>query len=165
MGLCSLLVSLCGLRQPSPVVYRFYDRANIIGIPPRGIKPTDTSQDPCCQCPQQATANTYLLRRPSNSQRQVWSVSCGVTAPFRWVLVHTRYSLCPPPRVSVSLSPVEVLRSNSAVLQSQISTPQHTFTQDVLGHSNRDDKSSSHDYVTVLWVDGECRKTTKEISA
>ena len=96
VGLCSLLVSLCGLRQPSPVVYRFYDRANIIGIPPRGIKPTDTSQDPCCQCPQQATANTYLLRRPSNSQRQVWSVSCGVTAPFRWVLVHTRYSLCPP---------------------------------------------------------------------
>ena len=24
------------------------------------------------------------------------SVSCGVTAPFSWVLVHTRFSLCPP---------------------------------------------------------------------
>ena len=24
------------------------------------------------------------------------SVSCGVTAPFSWVLVHTRYSVCPP---------------------------------------------------------------------
>ena len=27
------------------------------------------------------------------------SVSCGVTAPFSWVLVHTRFCLCPP-RVS-----------------------------------------------------------------
>ena len=26
---------------------------------------------------------------------QVWSVSCGVTAPFSWVLVHTRFCLCP----------------------------------------------------------------------
>ena len=24
------------------------------------------------------------------------SVSCGVTAPFSWALVHTRFSLCPP---------------------------------------------------------------------
>ena len=24
------------------------------------------------------------------------SVSCGVIAPFSWVLVHTRFSLCPP---------------------------------------------------------------------
>ena len=24
------------------------------------------------------------------------SVSCGVTAPFSWVLVHTRFCLCPP---------------------------------------------------------------------
>ena len=24
------------------------------------------------------------------------SVSCGVTAPFSWVLVHTRFYLCPP---------------------------------------------------------------------
>ena len=23
-------------------------------------------------------------------------VSCGVTAPFSWVLVHTRFCLCPP---------------------------------------------------------------------
>ena len=29
------------------------------------------------------------------------SVSCGVTAPFSWVLVCTRFCLCPP-RVSVS---------------------------------------------------------------
>ena len=24
------------------------------------------------------------------------SVSCGVTAPFSWVLVHTKFCLCPP---------------------------------------------------------------------
>ena len=24
------------------------------------------------------------------------SVSCGVTAPFPWILVHTRFCLCPP---------------------------------------------------------------------
>ena len=24
------------------------------------------------------------------------SVSCGVTAPFSWVLLHTRFCLCPP---------------------------------------------------------------------
>ena len=26
------------------------------------------------------------------------SVSCGVTAPFSWVLVHTKFCLCPPKR-------------------------------------------------------------------
>ena len=36
------------------------------------------------------------------------SVSCGVTVPFPWVLVHTRFCLCPP-RVSVLPSPMEVL--------------------------------------------------------
>ena len=41
------------------------------------------------------------------------SVSCGVTAPFFWVLVHTSFCLCPP-RVCFP-SPVEVLIS----LQSQ----------------------------------------------
>ena len=31
------------------------------------------------------------------------SVSCGVTAPFFWVLVHTRFCLCPPESVSPGL--------------------------------------------------------------
>ena len=35
------------------------------------------------------------------------SVSCGVTAPFSWLLVCTRFCLCPP-RVCIP-SPVEVL--------------------------------------------------------
>ena len=35
------------------------------------------------------------------------SVSCGVAAPFFWVLVYTRFCLCPP--AVCFLSPVEVL--------------------------------------------------------
>ena len=56
----------------------------------------------CMQCPQ-------LGSRPPlthTSSGDAWtlmgrsgSVSCGVTAPFSWVLVHTRFCLCPP-RVS-----------------------------------------------------------------
>ena len=53
----------------------------------------------CCpQCPQSC-------RRPLPtrvSARDSWtlmansgSVSCGITAPFSWVLVHTRFHLCP----------------------------------------------------------------------
>ena len=46
------------------------------------------------------------------------SVSCGVTAPFSWVLVHTKFCLCPP---SVCFpSSVEVLESNPTGLQSHI---------------------------------------------
>ena len=35
---------------------------------------------------------TPLLETPGHSG----SVSCGVTAPFSWVLVHTKFCLCPP---------------------------------------------------------------------
>ena len=46
------------------------------------------------------------------------SVSCGVTAPFSCILVHTRFCLCPP---SVCFpSPVEFLQSNPTGLQSRI---------------------------------------------
>ena len=31
------------------------------------------------------------------------SVSCGVTAPFSWVLVHTSFCLCPPESISLVL--------------------------------------------------------------
>ena len=55
---------------------------------------------PCCtQCPQ--PCSRPLLTHTST--RDSWtlmgkslSVSCGVTAPFSWVLVHTRFGLCPP---------------------------------------------------------------------
>ena len=53
----------------------------------------------CTQCPQ--TCSRPLLTHACT--RDSWtlmgmsgSVSCGVTAPFSWVLVHTRFCLCPP---------------------------------------------------------------------
>ena len=75
----------------------------------------------CIQCP-------WPCSRPLSthaSSGDFWtltaksgSVSGGITAPFSWVLVLTRFCLCPP---SVSFpSPVEVLLSNPTGLQSQI---------------------------------------------
>ena len=53
----------------------------------------------CTQCPQLCSRLLPTLA----STRDSWtltgksgSVSCGVTAPFSWVLVHTRFCLCPP---------------------------------------------------------------------
>ena len=76
----------------------------------------------CIQCP-------WLLSRlllTHTSAGDCWtltgksdSVSCGNTAPFSWLMVHTRFYLCPP-RVCF-LSPVEVLSSNPTGLQNQIS--------------------------------------------
>ena len=45
------------------------------------------------------------------------SVSCGVTAPFSWILVCTRFCLCPP--IDCFSSPMYVLSSNPTGLQSQ----------------------------------------------
>ena len=51
------------------------------------------------QCPQScsrpppthtSTGDSWTLTGKSGS------LSCGVTAPFSWVLVHTRFCLCPP---------------------------------------------------------------------
>ena len=47
------------------------------------------------------------------------SVSCGVTAPFPWILVHTRFCFFSP-RVPAFPSPVEFLESNLSVPQCQI---------------------------------------------
>ena len=54
------------------------------------------------QCPQPCSRPTLTYA----STRDSWtlpgksgSVSCGATEPFSWVLVHTRFRLCPP-RVS-----------------------------------------------------------------
>ena len=44
---------------------------------------------------QQDTTNPCLQWRLLDTHRQVWSVSCGVTAPFSWAL-GTRFCLCPP---------------------------------------------------------------------
>ena len=50
---------------------------------------------------------TRLLETPGRSWESSGAVSCEATAPFSWVLVHTRFCLCPP-RVC-SPSPVWVL--------------------------------------------------------
>ena len=62
-------------------------------------------------------ARTIVSRRPLEAQASAgasWaltgksgSVSCGVTFPFSWVLLHTRFCLCSP-RVYFP-SPVEAL--------------------------------------------------------
>ena len=45
---------------------------------------------------QQATADICHRWRLLDTHGQVWvSLSCGVTAPFSWVLVCTRFCLCP----------------------------------------------------------------------
>ena len=48
----------------------------------------------CTQCPQ--PCSTPLPTHTSTLTGKSGSVSCGVTAPFSWVLVHTRFCLCPP---------------------------------------------------------------------
>ena len=45
---------------------------------------------------QQATIDLHLCWRLQDTQGKSGWVSCGVTAPFSWVLVHTRFCLCPP---------------------------------------------------------------------
>ena len=47
--------------------------------------------------PQQATVDPHLCRRLLDTLTgKSGSVSCGDTAPFSWLLVHTRFYLCPP---------------------------------------------------------------------
>ena len=55
--------------------------------------PRRTFQDCCCQCPCPFGKLLLIHASPADS---FGSVSCGVTAPFFWVLVSTRFYLCPP---------------------------------------------------------------------
>ena len=59
---------------------------------------------------QQATADLLLCQGLLDNHWQVWSVSCGVTAPFSWVLVHTRF--CPSPSRVYFSSPVSAFTLN-----------------------------------------------------
>ena len=58
---------------------------------------------PCLQCCTQCTQPCSRPLPTSTSTRDSWTltgksgpVSCGVTTPLSWVLVHTRFCLCPP---------------------------------------------------------------------
>ena len=62
---------------------------------------------PCSRPPLTHVSNgdSWMLRGKSGS------VSCGVTAPFSWVLVHTRFCLCPR-----SLFPHSCVSSGSSMV-------------------------------------------------
>jgi len=59
---------------------------------------------PCCtQCPRLCSRPPLTYASATDSWTLMGmsgSVSCGVTAPFFWVLVHTRFCLCPPESIS-----------------------------------------------------------------
>ena len=61
--------------------------------------PRGTFPDCCCQClhpcgePLQTQSS---IGDPPTLAGSFSSVSCGVTFPFPWVLVHARFCLCPP---------------------------------------------------------------------
>ena len=60
--------------------------------------PRCISQDWCCLCSHSMAGHcqpTLLQETPKHSGNY-GSVSCGVTAPFPWVLVFTKFCLCPP---------------------------------------------------------------------
>ena len=46
----------------------------------------------CNRSPQTHAPTGYSWTLPGKSK----SISCGVSAPLSWVLVHTRFCLCPP---------------------------------------------------------------------
>ena len=63
----------------------------------------DLQKVPCGHCYTQFPQPCSSLLWNLSPTRDSWtltgksgSVSCGVTAPFSWVLVHTRFYLCPP---------------------------------------------------------------------
>ena len=80
-----------------------------------------SSQDCCSPCPwpHGRPLSTHASAGDSWTLTGMFgSVSCGLTAPFSCILVHTRFCLCPP---SVCFpSPVEFLQSNPTGLQSRI---------------------------------------------
>lgn len=63
----------------------------------------------CCQCP--CAHGEHLLMHASTGDppglaRRSGSASCGITAPFIWVLMHTLFCLCCPPKAESLFSPV-----------------------------------------------------------
>ena len=85
--------------------------------------PRSTSQNFCCQypCPHHGPQSPPASAgEPLTPAGRSGSVSCGVTAPSPWVLMHTVLCVSSKMRVSVSPSPVKVLQSNPASLQSLI---------------------------------------------
>ena len=88
----------------------------------------------CTQCPRPCS-RPLLTHAPARDSCPLTgkseTVSCGVTAPFSWVLVSTRFCLCPP-RISFP-SPVQVRMSlwwvNGNLLQEVLCHTQVYCTQ------------------------------------
>ena len=76
---------------------------------PRGLMPRRTFQECCCQCPhppgKSLPIHASTVDPLPSLAGSFGSVSCGVTAPFLWLLVHATFCLCPP-RLESLFSPV-----------------------------------------------------------
>ena len=80
------------LRRPSPGVYGLYGRVN--GKLQEDLWPGGSFQCPHpCGAPLLTHAST---EGPPTLAGSFGSVSCGVTAPLRWVLMQAKFCLCPP---------------------------------------------------------------------
>ena len=66
--------------------------------------------------PAQATADPRLCRRLLTLRGKSGPVSCGVTAPFSWVLVLTRFCLWPPRVCKLEVVKKEMARVNLDIL-------------------------------------------------
>ena len=112
---------LFGLRQPSSGAYRLFGGANggLWEASHQGVLPRTSAAS--VLVPVVSHSHPNLCRRPSNTSRQVWfSLLWGHRSFPLGSDAHT--TLCVPSKsgVSVSLSPVKVLQSNPASLQSLI---------------------------------------------
>ena len=87
---------------------------------------------PCCtQCPRLCSRPPLTYASATDSWTLMGmsgSVSCGVTAPFFWVLLHTRFCLCPPKVCFPVLCKFWQLygQVNSDLLQEGLATPRST---------------------------------------
>ena len=110
--------------QPTPVLLpgESHGGRSLVGYSPRGRKELDTTErlhvsnyggdnEDTGDSFRRSHGGTAVLSAPDPAAATVthasagdsWallgkpgSVSCGVTAPFAWVLVHTGFCLCPP---------------------------------------------------------------------
>ena len=87
---------LCPPRVYSPVLCKFWQLYD-------GVNGDLLQKIPCMHCythcpqPCSRPPGTHASAGDSRTLRgKSGSVSSGVTAPFSWVLVHTRFCLCPP---------------------------------------------------------------------
>ena len=74
---------------------------------------------PASLAPRQPTANPYVCRRRIDRSG---SASCRVTYPFPWVLVHTRFCLCPL-RAESLFPPVLCKSCNQVLLAFKVKSP------------------------------------------